>query len=302
MLELFNEKKDITPIEKRHKKSKIRSLQLRKLGQVSLILFVSAFAADTADAIEKKRECIEGEPGANGRCVSGYGVMKTTSGTNTYLYQGGFDNSGNRHDCDTKTTKNGNPFYEGPFLYDKKDTSNCPDTEGVFHAHDGGKYVGKWENGLPNGQGIEYFPNGGRYEGKFKDGFAHGQGTEYYPDGYRYTGPWYKGKKHGKGVRTSPDGIESCQKWEHGEFITSDSCVASLVPTISSRPSTSSTSCSVQDISPSSDGKCGTCSGGSYPGETVCATYYSGGWNTVGGYGGHATDYWEALNNACCRR
>ena len=125
-------------------------------------------------------------------------------------------------------------------------------------------------------------------------------GITHYSDGSIYKGGRRKGKKHGTGWHyLSPnDTLPAHQRWDMGEY---KGLIPDPKPTRRSS-SPRSSSCSVQDISPSSGGKCGTCAGGSYPGETVCATYYSGGWNTVGGYGGHATDYWEALNNACCRR
>ena len=95
-----------------------------------------------------------------------------------------------------------------------------PDGQGTMY-HPGDRTAsGQWRNGKQNGIGTFNFPLGGLYEGNFVDGKYSGLGKWTCPDGDVFEGEWADNKRSGFGVIWAKDGkVTQCGRWDNDNFV-----------------------------------------------------------------------------------
>ena len=86
-----------------------------------------------------------------------------------YEYEGGFNEKGQRHGCQSTSKKNGRVYYKGPWHDDKRDTRAC-DNEGAFYYSSGNVYVGGWRESKEHGPGLYTLASGARYQQEWRYG------------------------------------------------------------------------------------------------------------------------------------
>lgn len=121
-------------------------------------------------------------------------VNSSTSNTAiTAVYEGGYNNKGEKHGEGVMTWSNGDVF-KGSFHYDKRRGHGA-----LEFNQDGGEYVGEWLDDKMHGCGTRRYPNGDIYVGSFDEGKREGDGRFYFSNGDMHNGKWKNNQMHGPG-------------------------------------------------------------------------------------------------------
>ena len=84
---------------------------------------------------------------------------------------------------------------------------------------DGGRFFGRFRDGVIHGQGTATYTDGAQYVGEWEDGYMRGQGTYTWANGAQYVGKWKDGLRHGQGTYTWTDGSKKEGIWKDDKFL-----------------------------------------------------------------------------------
>lgn len=114
----------------------------------------------------------------------------------TAVYEGSYNNRGEKHGEGVMTWSNGDVF-KGSFVNDKRRGHGTITFNGS--NQDGGEYVGEWLDDKMHGSGTRRYRNGDMYAGTFVAGKRQGEGRFYFANGDLYCGKWNNNQMHGQG-------------------------------------------------------------------------------------------------------